>query len=284
MGSGAAVSGLTQTAANTVPHSATTTSTFQTGTAWLDNTNLLTLTTTGNLLEVNSSTLAVSAPLATVPTGTEANQNTALAYNPAISSKYVFGLYGGTPTTGATKSTLYVFDASNSFNVVNTIDLSTITNVARDLAIDAAGDLFISRSAAYISVIPNAVANALTLTSNSDTKWYQSDVFGSTTNGLDIGLAAVTPPGVQGDYNGNGVVDAADYVVWRSSVGQSTLLNRSASITGTVGAADYNFWRSKFGNTSGSGTSLGGSAVPEPTSALLLLLGLAAFGGRRRAA
>ncbi|HEX3601874.1 MAG TPA: DNRLRE domain-containing protein, partial [Lacipirellulaceae bacterium] len=33
--------------------------------------------------------------------------------------------------------------------------------------------------------------------------------------------------GVPGDYNNDGVVNAADYVVWRSSVGASTLPNRS---------------------------------------------------------
>ena len=27
--------------------------------------------------------------------------------------------------------------------------------------------------------------------------------------------------GVDGDYNGNGVVDAADYTVWRDSLGQT---------------------------------------------------------------
>ncbi len=88
---------------------------------------------------------------------------------------------------------------------------------------------------------------------------------------------------VPGDYNGNGVVDMADYVLYRDSVGQSTLNNRGTGITGPVGAADYNFWRSHFGNTSGSGSALGSSAVPEPCSWMLAMLGVAfAFGKRRR--
>jgi hypothetical protein len=42
-------------------------------------------------------------------------------------------------------------------------------------------------------------------------------------------------------------------------------------------ASDYDVWRAHFGNTSGSGASLGGGAVPEPAVALLTLFGLVAF-------
>ncbi len=75
--------------------------------------------------------------------------------------------------------------------------------------------------------------------------------------------------GVPGDYNGNGVVDMADYVLWRNG---GPLQNESAS-PGVVDAADYTYWRSRFGATSGSGSSLGeGSAVPEPLSLGLLAI------------
>ncbi|HEX4415574.1 MAG TPA: DNRLRE domain-containing protein [Lacipirellulaceae bacterium] len=85
--------------------------------------------------------------------------------------------------------------------------------------------------------------------------------------------------GVAGDYNGNGVVDMADYVLWRDSVGQSTLNNRGTGISGAVGQADYDFWRSRFGATSGSGSGLGSSAVPEPTAFVLALIAMATLGG-----
>jgi hypothetical protein len=75
--------------------------------------------------------------------------------------------------------------------------------------------------------------------------------------------------GVPGDYNGNGAVDAADYVAWRNG---GPLQNESAS-PGTVDNADYTFWRSRFGATSGSGSSLSAAAVPEPTTLLMLLVG-----------
>jgi hypothetical protein len=78
-----------------------------------------------------------------------------------------------------------------------------------------------------------------------------------------------TPPaGVPGDYNGNGVVDAADYVLWRSGGPLQNQIDNPAA----VDAGDYTAWRANFGNTSGSGSGLGAGAVPEPTA--LALFGL----------
>lgn len=67
---------------------------------------------------------------------------------------------------------------------------------------------------------------------------------------------------VNGDFNGNGVVDAADYVLWRSG---GPLLNDS---TAGVGPDDYELWRSRFGVTTGAGALVGTvpTAVPEPSS------------------
>jgi hypothetical protein len=90
-----------------------------------------------------------------------------------------------------------------------------------------------------------------------------------------IDWAAADPPAViPGDYNSDGSVDAADYVTWRKDP------------TAFGGDPDgYNTWRTNFGRTSGAGSSLGGSAVPEPTSWLFVTLtmaGLAVFNRRRR--
>ena len=65
-------------------------------------------------------------------------------------------------------------------------------------------------------------------------------------------------------------MNAADYVLWRKG---GTLSNEVAD-PGTVSAADYTEWRARFGNPAGSGSSLGGGAVPEPAAALLLIIGL----------
>jgi hypothetical protein len=77
-----------------------------------------------------------------------------------------------------------------------------------------------------------------------------------------------TAPGLQGDYNGDGKVDAADYVVWRKTDGTQN---------------GYNTWRTNFGRTSGSGASLAGAtSVPEPATCSLVGLILLAWAPRRR--
>ena len=84
----------------------------------------------------------------------------------------------------------------------------------------------------------------------------------------------VTSAGITGDYNGNGVVDAADYVVWRDHLGQSfSLPNRDPANTGVIGTADYSSWRSHFGSTGGGGAAASASLVPEPSGILLGLMG-----------
>lgn len=88
--------------------------------------------------------------------------------------------------------------------------------------------------------------------------------------------------GVAGDYNNDGTVNAADYVLWRKG---GPLANEVADV-GTISAADYTEWRARFGNPAGSGASLGSGAVPEPSTVWMLLMGAIAWKGcaRRRSA
>jgi hypothetical protein len=86
-------------------------------------------------------------------------------------------------------------------------------------------------------------------------------------------------PNIPGDYNHNGVVDAADYVVWR----KGDLVADSNGDT-LVNQTDYDFWRARFGNGApGAGAGLTGSAVPEPAALTLLVIGLLATCSGRRA-
>jgi len=72
------------------------------------------------------------------------------------------------------------------------------------------------------------------------------------------------------DYNDNGVVDAADYVLWRKG---GPLMNEVVT-PGTITQEDYDIWRANFGAVvPGAGALLSTRSVPEPTSALLLAVG-----------
>jgi autotransporter-associated beta strand protein len=94
------------------------------------------------------------------------------------------------------------------------------------------------------------------------------------------GILTVGPSILAGDYNNNGIVDAADFVIWRKNIGQpsQTLPNDTTGVI--IGDAQYDLWRSNFGSTTavpGSGSVANSSAVPESSSFGLLMLGFAAL-------
>ena len=100
--------------------------------------------------------------------------------------------------------------------------------------------------------------------------------------------AATLAVALAGDYNDNGLVDTADYVVWRELLGKTLDPRADGDTNGVVNAADYAIWRANFGATAGSGAAIGlvpGVAeVPEPatTATLFAALGLLVGFGRRR--
>jgi len=104
---------------------------------------------------------------------------------------------------------------------------------------------------------------------------------GPTDTSFRMGIVryVTSPGGVPGDYNGNGVVDAGDYVLWRKG---GPLQNDS---TPGVGPEDYTFWRSRFGATSGAGSGssvVERAAIPEPSLLSLMIVVASAAIGRRR--
>ncbi|MEX0610829.1 MAG: hypothetical protein WD738_05440 [Pirellulales bacterium] len=88
------------------------------------------------------------------------------------------------------------------------------------------------------------------------------------------GVLAVVAPVLLGDYNRNGIVDAADYVVWRKTLGQTGAgLAADGNSNGQIDPGDYDVWRGHFGQTAGSGAgTLSLPAAPEPSAVTLLFL------------
>jgi probable HAF family extracellular repeat protein len=83
--------------------------------------------------------------------------------------------------------------------------------------------------------------------------------------------AFLLTPTLLGDFNGDGTVDAADYVVWRKGLGT------------TYTQSDYTVWRAHFGQTAGNGAStIENAAIPEPATLALLILAAVSIPLRRR--
>jgi hypothetical protein len=80
--------------------------------------------------------------------------------------------------------------------------------------------------------------------------------------GDDVGSPGVAPavqPVASGDYNSDGLINAADYVAWRKLQSQFG------------GEPGYQAWKQRFGQPSPAA----GASVPEPSAAILLLIGIA---------
>jgi hypothetical protein len=85
------------------------------------------------------------------------------------------------------------------------------------------------------------------------------------------GTVSYISTAIPGDYNGNGKVDAADYVLWRKN---------PAAYGGNP--AGYNTWRANFGNPPGSGAGVTFASVPEPCTCLLTIVGAIGMAWIRR--
>lgn len=99
-------------------------------------------------------------------------------------------------------------------------------------------------------------------------------------------LQVVTQLVSTADYNHNRVVDAADYTVWRDTLGSTTDLRANGDDTGAsaglIDLADFNFWKAHFGEAAGSGSGgTANGAVPEPATSVLLMLVAAGWSFQR---
>ncbi len=97
-------------------------------------------------------------------------------------------------------------------------------------------------------------------------------------NGIaDIGAferQATGGPALPGDYNGNSVVDTADYVVWRNTQNTSVASYSGADGNGDgeIDAADHAVWRANFGRVLGTAVvaeiRAEGASLPDASPAV----------------
>jgi hypothetical protein len=123
------------------------------------------------------------------------------------------------------------------------------------LAFDAIGNLYEADVLGEVHKITSAGVVSL-FVSDANESFLHIAVTDDTGHPLPLPQATLL-----GDYNRNGIVDAADYVVWRQGLGT------------TFNQEDYNVWRAHFGRTAGSGAGAAvNAAIPEPATLLLIIL------------
>jgi hypothetical protein len=116
--------------------------------------------------------------------------------------------------------------------------------------------------------------------------WLPSNISGAN-DGLaidDFSIGMTLAPGVAGDYNNNGVVDAADYVAWRNQLNQSATIPNDIT-PGTVMMQDYIELRTRFGITAVEFAAGSANNIPEPDLmhlALMLISVALVYHGKRR--
>jgi hypothetical protein len=195
-----------------------------------------------------------------------------ISYGPGINA----ALNGGNPyvTAGSPVELLYFQDVSMPGIVVG-VGSASFSPGLDPLGDPTWNDATKIATGTYGATVPVfAPKGALSTSAN---------VFSTNAPPFNHSLAATTTPTVRvalsGDYNLNGVVDAADYTVWRDKLGSGTSLRNDN--TAGVGSDDYIRWKANFGTVAGSG-STAASAAPEPATISLLMLGVAVGFLRRR--
>jgi hypothetical protein len=117
--------------------------------------------------------------------------------------------------------------------------------------------------------------NNIQVTANTPTR------FPNTAGQIDLRAAAPS-----GDYNGNGRVDVADYIIWRKTFDQTVTAGSGADgdQSGRIDQGDYTFWQMRFGQPA-AGLATGAAAnavVPEPATIVLALFATLLASVRRR--
>jgi hypothetical protein len=98
----------------------------------------------------------------------------------------------------------------------------------------------------------------------------------STVQNVETGfriVSLVVPEAIPGDFDSDGDVDGADFVIWQTNfpaTGGHSLTTGDSDADGDVDGADFVNWQGNFPYSPGAGIA----SVPEPSG---LLLGLAAI-------
>ncbi len=258
----------------------TTSAGLKSGTVTIDNLDITTGGGTGRGANDANDTFNVSLTVLdhATPSFAPASSLTSLSHdfgNLAIgagSPSFNFDVYNLLATAG--------FTANMDFDSVTPSGSSAAftTNLAA-----SAGSLVLAGGASHTFTSSLTAMTVGTFSASYILNFSDENIAGALNKSITLMLTGKTR--LAGDYNGDLVVDAADYAVWRNATGQSVTAYSSADGdgNGTINNLDFDVWRGNYGQTaSGSGTALGTASVPEPAAVGLAMLTLTAalFRGR----
>ena len=233
-----------------------------------------TLTLTGantypGLTKVDGGTLVMNG---TTPGAAEVNSGATLKGTGSIGGIVTLNS-GGTLAPGASPGTITIGGLSMNAGSALVVEIGGTTPGSEYDRIQSAGALALAGTlqvSLYNGFTPSAGQSFDLLNWGSTSGTFSSinlpTLAGLTWNTSQLyttGTLSVTSAGIPGDFNNDGKVDAADYVVWRKTDGTP---------------AGYNVWRAHFGQTAGSGSgSNTNTAAPEPATLALLVFAAAGW-------
>jgi hypothetical protein len=94
---------------------------------------------------------------------------------------------------------------------------------------------------------------------------------------FEFKISSLPDNSVTGDYNGDGVVDAGDYSLWRDTLGSTVNLAADGDGNGMVNQLDYNIWAANYGAQPTSTLQ-----TPEPAAQALVVIGMSLLSNSRR--
>jgi hypothetical protein len=87
-------------------------------------------------------------------------------------------------------------------------------------------------------------------------------------------------PAANADFDGNGIVNGNDFLIWQKNLGSGNSHGTGdANGDGLVNAADLAVWKTQYGTSPAAAAA---ASVPEPAAAVLALCGVALIAGNRR--